>query len=66
LLSIAGNPAWRNMDRVRCLSRALELARATRDAARQEAVVVAMLAFADQDLASDDGGRDGHPAFLRK
>jgi hypothetical protein len=35
LLNVAADEAWSAMDRTRCLSRALELARETRDAARQ-------------------------------
>jgi hypothetical protein len=56
LLRVAENPAWHGMYRVRCLSRALELARETRDDARQSAVVERMIAFADQDLGSTGGG----------
>lgn len=56
LLSVAEDTAWRGMDRVRCLSRALELARETRDAAQQGTVVERMIAFADQDLESPGGG----------
>jgi len=56
LVSVADNGAWRSMDRVRCLSRALELARETRDNAREVTVVERMIAFAEQDLGSVGGG----------
>ncbi len=56
LLSVAESEAWRGMDRVRCLSRALELARETRDTARQGTVIERMIAFAEQDLGSPGGG----------
>ncbi len=41
---------------MRCLSRALELARETRDTARQGTVIERMTAFAEQDLGSPGGG----------
>ena len=56
LLGVAENEAWRGMYRVRCLSRALELARETRDTARQGTVIERMTAFAEQDLGSPGGG----------
>jgi hypothetical protein len=56
LLSVAADEAWRGMDRVRCLSRALELARETRDSARQDTVIERLVAFADHDLESSEGG----------
>jgi hypothetical protein len=56
LLNIVENEAWRDMYRVRCLSRALELARETRDTARQGTVIERMIAFAEQDLGSQGGG----------
>jgi hypothetical protein len=56
LLGVAENEAWRGMYRVRCLSRALELARETRDTARQGTVIERMIAFAEQDLGSPGGG----------
>jgi hypothetical protein len=52
LLLVADDEAWRGMDRVRCLARALELARVTRDAGRQATVIERMLDFAEEDLAS--------------
>ena len=45
LVAVAENGAWRSMDRVRCLSRALELARETRDAPRQATAVERMIRF---------------------
>src|SRR5262249_29185177 len=54
LLELAEDQSWRGMDRVRCLSRALELARGTRDDGGEATVVSRMLAFAEQDLASPD------------
>lgn len=56
LLAVARDDRWRSMDRVRCLSRALELARETRDAARQATVTEHMIDFAEADLGSDGGG----------
>ena len=56
LLAVATDDRWRGMDRVRCLSRGLEIARETRDTTRQDKVVSALLAFADDDLRSDKGG----------
>jgi len=44
------------MEQVRCLSRALELARETSDEARQGKVMTRMTALAQNDLASENGG----------
>ena len=56
LVSIADDARWHTMERMRCLSRALELARDTHDATRQATVAAAMVAFAEHDLAGADGG----------
>ncbi|MFN8132082.1 MAG: hypothetical protein U0R70_11100 [Solirubrobacteraceae bacterium] len=56
LLDVAENPAWRAMDRVHGLSRALELARETRDAGRIDTVIGRMLGFAERDLDSAGAG----------
>jgi hypothetical protein len=52
LLTLAADPAWRDMERVRCLSRALELARGIHNAKRKATVVSSMLAFAEHDLTT--------------
>ena len=56
LLEVAAESGWHIMERVRCLSRALELVRATKDVDRQRNVVERMLSVAEDDLASDSGG----------
>lgn len=53
LLTLAADPAWSAMERVRFLSRALELARGIHDSARQEAVVAKAVSFAEDDLATE-------------
>lgn len=65
LLDVVADEAWRIMDRVRCLSRALELARETRDPDRQTRVVDRMLAFARTDLESEGGGPGASLGALR-
>lgn len=52
----ARNPDWSLMERTRCLTRALELGRAVRDADRSAAVIDQIRSFVDSDLGSDDGG----------
>jgi hypothetical protein len=56
LVELACAPAWRTMDRVHVLARALELARGIRDSERQQRVVAGLLGLAEADLASEDGG----------
>lgn len=56
LREVAADQNWRNIDRVRCLSRALELARETRDADRQAAAATEMTAFAEHEITSASAG----------
>jgi hypothetical protein len=53
---ISENPAWASIERVDCLTRALELARSVADQGREKRSVVAALRLIDEDLASDEGG----------
>jgi hypothetical protein len=56
LLALAADERWRPMERAHFLSRALELASETRDAARASSTTKMLLAFAEADLAGTDGG----------
>lgn len=56
LLSISEDTRWHAMRRTHCLSRAFELARQTHDATHQPIVIKRMVAFAEEDLASEEGG----------
>lgn len=56
LLALASDERWRSMERVHFLSRALELARQTRDPERTSETIERLLAFAEADLAGTGGG----------
>lgn len=56
LVELVERDDWHVMERARCLTRALELARAVRDGDRQDRVVEVMLAFVNADLVSEQGG----------
>lgn len=56
LLDLAADERWRRMERIRFVSRALELATQIRDTARASAAIERLLAFAEADLAGTDGG----------
>lgn len=56
LLVVAADRRWRGMDRVTCLSRALELAIETNDQTRVSRVTAAMVTLAEEDLGSTGGG----------
>jgi len=56
LLDVAENPAWHVMNRVGCLSRALELTLETRDDVRRRKVVARLTALAEADLQSGGEG----------
>ncbi len=55
-LTLAGNIEWEWMERVSCATRALELAWELNDDGRKGRAAEAVLALADEDLASDTGG----------
>jgi hypothetical protein len=57
LVTLAADPAWHAMERVRCLSRALELARGIHDATRNATAEASMLAFAEDDRPHSTGLR---------
>ena len=54
--TLADTPGWSWMERVRCATRALELAWELNDQDRKEAASQRILKLADEDLASDAGG----------
>lgn len=54
-LEIAADQSWPGIERTRCLTRALELARAVRDSERQAAATGAIRAFALTAIESDEG-----------
>jgi hypothetical protein len=56
LVVISRDKRWREMDRIRCASRALELARETQDKGRGSVAVEALLTLAMEDIESDSGG----------
>jgi len=56
---ISHNKAWSSIDRVDCLTRALELVVGVRDVERRTAVVDRMVEFAKEDLANEDEGGPG-------
>jgi hypothetical protein len=56
LLALAERDNWREIERARLLSRALELARAVGDEQRARSTMEAAIAFVEGDIASDQGG----------
>lgn len=55
-IELTRNPSWHAIERVDCLTRALELTRAISDAERQAAVVERAVELVREDLADEEGG----------
>jgi hypothetical protein len=55
-VAISENPAWASIERVDCLTRALDLARSIADREREEHVVAAARRLIEDDLATEDVG----------
>jgi hypothetical protein len=66
LLVLAQREDWPLMERSRCLSRALELARAVGDDSRRELVARSMAEFVERVLASEERGPGAALAQLRQ
>jgi hypothetical protein len=55
-ITLSDNRGWASIDRVDCVTRALELARVISDPDREAGAVDAATRLIEEDLASDDGG----------